>query len=94
MANKATYKFARMSLLRIFIVTLILGISSVSCSALRKTEAEQADLRMQKEQKEAAVEAEKLREAHYKRQPKETRKMMKRSKKMSNKLNKKRRLPD
>lgn len=94
MANKVTYKFAWMGLVRIIFVTLILGISSVSCSVLRKTEAERADIKMQQEQKQAAVEAEKLREAHYKRQPKETRKMMKRSKKISNKLNKKRRLPD
>lgn len=67
---------------------LVLG----SCSLLKKTEIEKADIAAQRETKELNVELNKKQKTHYKIQAKETKKMMKRSYKRSKKLNKPRRL--
>jgi hypothetical protein len=69
-------------------------LTSFSCASLRKSEAEKVNSELQKADVQARAEVKKMEKAHYKKQPRETRKMMKRSKRMSKKLNKQRRLSD
>lgn len=65
-----------------------------SCSLLKKaTDEEKAEKQVQEEDKAFMAEIKKKEKAHYKMQPKETKKMMKRSKRASKKLNRPRKLP-
>ncbi len=59
-----------------------------SCSVLKKSKAEQAQISEEKDIAKANSEMRALQKAHYKRQAPDTKKMMKRSKKHSRKLNK------
>lgn len=63
-----------------------------SCSLVKKTEIEKAEMAAQRETIELNAELNKRQKTHYKIQAKETKKMMKRSYKRSKKLNKPRRL--
>ena len=67
---------------------LLLG----SCSLLKKSEVEKAEITLQRETNEINAELNKKQKTHYKMQARETKKMMKRSYKRSKKLNKPRRL--
>ncbi len=79
-------KLKRTSLLVLF--CLALG----SCSLIKKSEVEKAEIALQRETNEINAELNKRQKTHYKIQARETKKMMKRSYKRSKKLNKSRRL--
>lgn len=79
-------KLKRTSLLVLF--CLALG----SCSLIKKSEVEKAEIALQRETNEINAELNKRQKTHYKIQARETKKMMKRSYKRSKKLNKPRRL--
>lgn len=76
-------------------IIFLLAISSIfsgSCSLLKKTEEEQAQVKLEESEKSFQIELKKREAAHYKMQTKETKKMMKRSKRASKKINRPRRV--
>lgn len=81
----------RITILRVLTVVVCCFFMG-SCSLLKKTEIEKAEITMQRETNELNAELNKKQKTHYKIQAKETKKMMKRSYKRSKKLNRHRRL--
>ena len=75
----------------VFLLVLSLFISG-SCSLLKKTEEEKATIEQKEAEQSFQKDIEKREVAHYKMQTKETKKMMKRIKRASKKLNEPRRL--
>lgn len=77
------------------IIVFLLVLSSFipgSCSLLKKTEEEQAKIEQKESEQSFQKDLQKREVAHYKMQTKETKKMLKRMKRASKKLNEPRRL--
>lgn len=74
------------------LVAVLCCLLMESCSLLKKSEVEKAEIAAQRETVELNAELNKRQKTHYKIQARETKKMMKRSYKRSKKLNKPRRL--
>lgn len=70
------------------IIAVVFSTLMLSCSSVQKTEAEKTEIEMQNQDEQAMQELRKAERDHYNMQPRETKKMMKRTKKMARKANK------
>lgn len=86
------HKFAGYRIIRFFVCAGLLLLGSASCSMLHKSKAEKVETELEQSDSQAMSELKKAQKAHYKMQPRETRKMMKRSMRMSKRLNRGRKL--
>lgn len=69
------------------IIGIVIILTFNSCSILQRSDAAKAEKKMESQMKGADKELEGLKKAHYKRQHQETKKMIKKTRRKSDKLN-------
>jgi len=77
----------KINLILLFLIAILLG----GCGIFKKSTKDKAMADERKQDQAYAKEMRKLEEAHYKNQPPDTKKMMKRTQRRSGKLNKRKR---